>query len=73
MTNQKLLPILENKNLVRDTSSKAILSTNKKMLDDHRQKKAFLKNLVEQSKEIDNLKKDISEIKRLLYRLLEDK
>ena len=42
------------------------------MLEEHRQKKAFLKRIYEQSSEIDGMKRDIQDIKYLLLKLTKD-
>lgn len=73
MTEPKFLPVIDNKDLVRDTRSKALLATNKSLLEEHRQKKNFLTKMLKQSEEIEDMKKDINEIKFLLHKLLEDK
>lgn len=73
MTKPKILPVIDNKDLVRDTQSKALLANNKKLLEEHRQKKQFLAKMLGQSEEIENMKKDIVEIKQLLYKLIKDK
>ena len=73
MTKPKLLPVLDNKDLVRDTQSKALLATNKTLLEEHRQKKQFLTKIMKQSEELENMKKDIADIKYLLHRLVQDK
>ena len=70
MTKPKILPVIDNKNLVRDVQSKALLSTNKSLLEEHRQKKAFLKSLYEQNMEVHKLKEEMSEIKMLLKELV---
>lgn len=73
MTKPKLLPVIDNKDLVRDTQSKALLATNKSLLEEHRQKKQFLSRLLKQTEEIEDMKKDIADIKYLLHRLVQDK
>lgn len=73
MTEPKLIPVIDNKDLVRDTRSKALLATNKSLLEEHRQKKNFLTKVLKQTEEIEDMKKDINEIKFLLHKLLEDK
>ena len=73
MHNTKLVPIAEHKELVRDTYSKAILSTDLNALQEHRLKKKAFEDLMKQSSEIKELKEEMSEIKSLLYRLLRDK
>lgn len=73
MTKPKLLPVIDSKDLVRDTQSKALLATNRAMLEEHRQKKQFLTKLLNQSEELETMKKDISDIKFLLHKLVQDK
>lgn len=73
MTNPKIVPVIDNKDLVRDTRSKALLATNKKLLEEHRQKKQFLTKMLGQSEEIEDIKNEIAEIKQLLYKLVKDK
>ena len=73
MTKPKLLPVIDNKDLVRDTQSKALLATNKTLLDEHRQKKQFFIKMVKQAEEIDLMKKDLADIKHLLHKLVQDK
>lgn len=73
MTKPKLLPVIDNKDLVRDTQSKALLATNRAMLEEHRQKKQFLSKIMKQTEEIEEMKKDIADIKYLLHRLVQDK
>lgn len=73
MIKPKLLPVIDNKDLVRDTQSKALLATNRAMLEEHRQKKQFLTKLLNQSEELETMKKDISDIKFLLHKLVQDK
>lgn len=73
MTEPKIVPIIDNKDLVRDTSSKAILANNKKMLEEHRQKKQFLTRMVKQAEEVESMKKDINEIKLLLRTFIENR
>lgn len=73
MTKPKILPVIDNKDLVRDTQSKALLATNRTLLEEHRQKKQFLQKLLRQSEEIEGMKKDITEIKYLLHKLAQDK
>ena len=48
--------------LVRDVYSKAILSTDLQKLQEHREKKAFFKDLLRQKDEINNLKKSVDEL-----------
>lgn len=56
--------------LVRDTYSKAILSTDISALQQHRQKKEFYKSLVSQKDDINILKAEMQEIKDLLKQIV---
>lgn len=69
----KIARVEDNPDLVRDLSTKAILQTNTDKLNEHRQKKAMLKGVMSHGQEIENLKKEIGEIKELLYKLVSDK
>lgn len=51
--------------LVRDTYSKAILSTDLQKLKEHREKKAFFQDLLRQKDEINKLNKSIDELQSL--------
>jgi len=59
-----------NSSLVRDTSSGAIINTNKSEIAKARNRKKLWK---EQQEEISTLKNDISVMKEMLAKLLEDK
>jgi hypothetical protein len=63
-----------NDNLVRDTSSKAIINTNVKEYYNYVEKRNMMlkqkQELDKQSQEITNLKKDMSEIKDMLSILI---
>jgi len=63
-----------NDNLVRDTSSKAIINTNVKEYYNYVEKRNMMlkqkQELEKQSQEINNLKKDMSEIKDMLSILI---
>jgi len=59
-----------NNSLVRDTSTGAIINTNKSEIAKARNRKKLWK---EQQEEISNLKNDISLMKEMLAKLLEDK
>lgn len=69
----KIAKIIDHPDLIRDMDSKAVLANNLDKYQEHRQKKHFLKNVLNQSQEIDNLKKDINEIKEMLLQLTKDK
>lgn len=56
--------------LIRDMSSKAILNIDKQALDEHRQKRKVMKDLMSQGSRIDKMENDISEIKNMLTELL---
>lgn len=51
--------------LVRDVYSKAILSTDLQKLQEHREKKAFFRDLMRQKDEINNLKESIEELQSM--------
>jgi len=69
----KLAIVKDHKGLVRDLDSKAILNTDNQSLKEHRNKKEFLKNIIENSSKIEKLEEDIIEIKRMLMQLLKGK
>ena len=73
MEKVKIAKIIDHPDLVRDMDSKAVLANNLDRYQEHRQKKHFLKNVMNQGQEIENLKKDISEIKEMLLQLTKDK
>lgn len=73
MENVKTAKIIDHPDLIRDMDSKAVLASNLDKYQEHRQKKHFLKNVMNQGEEIENLKKDISEIKQMLLLLTKDK
>jgi len=66
----KVTIVKEHKGLVRDLESKAILNIDDQSLIEHRNKKKFLKNLIENSNKIEKLESDISDIKTMLMQLL---
>lgn len=67
------LKIIDNKDLVRDTKSKAVLQTNHQKLLEHREKMRMMKNILNYGDDIENLKNDMQEIKSLLLKLTQDK
>jgi protein subunit release factor A len=73
MENVKTAKIIDHPDLIRDMESKAVLASNIDKYQEHKQKKHFLKNVMNQGQEIENLKKDISEIKEMLLQLTKDK
>jgi hypothetical protein len=65
--------VKENERLVRDSDNFAILNTDKTALSQHEKKMAELRRRKAQEEEINNIKRDVSEIKALLHQLLESK
>lgn len=76
----KLTKIADRNNIAKDMTTGAILATDRTMLDEYKAKKAMisaakeseqrLNNIQEKFEEIDELKKDIAEIKQLLRGLV---
>lgn len=64
------MKVRENERLVRDGNTLAILNTDKSVLKSHEQKMEHLRKQKAQEEEINNLKRDISEIKELLGQLI---
>ena len=56
--------------LIRDMNSKAILNIDKQALDEHRQKRKVMRDLLSQGARIDKMETDITEIKSMLIELL---
>lgn len=73
MQNNKYLKVKDRPDLVRDPNSKAILSTDMKALQEHREKRKLFKQLLEKTNEVDQLKADMQEIKAMLHQLLQNK
>lgn len=71
--NTKTTKIIDHPDLIRDMNSKAVLNTNLEKYEEYKKRKNFLKDLMNQGDEIQNLKKDISEIKELLQALIAKK
>lgn len=72
-----MIKVEGNAGLVRDPHSKAILSVDTTALQEHRKKKQMMKKVIDSTKDVDKLKvelddvkKDISEIKSMLHQLL---
>jgi hypothetical protein len=64
-----MIPVLDHKNLYRDSNSKAIINIdNNKELSDYRIKKA---QILKERDELDTLKTDMKEIKIMLQQLME--
>lgn len=71
------LKVIDNKDLVRDPYSKAIMNTNLLALNEHRKKREFAKRAYQNSQkinqlelDINNMNKDITEIKNILTALI---
>lgn len=62
--------VKDNPGLVRDMETKAILTIDNNKYNDHRQKKDFLKKLMNQGEEFEKMKSEINEIKSLLLQLI---
>ena len=73
MDKPKIAKIIDHPDLVRDLNSKAVLANNYDKYQEHKQKKHFLKNVMNQNEEIENLKNDVAEIKNMLLQILKDK
>lgn len=68
---EKYLKVKDHKGLVRDVESKAILSVDHQALLEHRKKKMFVENLVNNNNKIEKLENDVNEIKEMLTQLLQ--
>lgn len=66
----KYLKVEGRDDLVREVHSKAILSTDLKKLQEHREKKQFFKSLITQREDINTLKNEIHQIKELLQQIV---
>ena len=66
----KYLKVEGREDLVREVHSKAILSTDAKKLQEHREKKEFFKSLLAQKDDISTLKAEMTEIKALLQQIV---
>jgi CRISPR/Cas system-associated endonuclease Cas3-HD len=62
------LQVKDHPNLVREIKSKAIINTDTKALKQYLDKKALL---LEKEQKIDNLEKDIKDMKNILQQILE--
>lgn len=69
----KVAKVIDRPDLIRDMESKAILASDTAKYREYKQKKDLLKSTMRYGEEIDNLKKDVQEIKHLLLRLVGDK
>jgi hypothetical protein len=66
----KYLKVEGREDLVRDVDSKAILSTDLRKLQEHREKKEFFKSLLAQKDDINTLKAEMQDIKALLQQII---
>lgn len=73
MSNPDKLLVEDRPDLVRDTYSKAILSRDVNKLHEHRRKMAMMRSLVNNTQDIDELRREVSEIKDLLLELIKQK
>jgi hypothetical protein len=67
----KYAKVEDHNDLIRDMSSKAILTIDQEALENHRRKKAMMRSLVENTKKVQELDNDVKEIKQMLACLLE--
>lgn len=66
----KLALVKDHPDLVRDMESKAILASDQLKYKEYKQKKEMLKSTMKYGEEIENLKKDVQEIRSLLQQLV---
>lgn len=67
------IPVKDNKSLLRDGFSKALLSVDREALSQHRNKRKMMRELIENSTKIVKLEDELNEIKSILQELLKDK
>jgi hypothetical protein len=67
------LKVVDHPELVRDRNSKAILNTDLGALNKYKEEREFRMKLEKIVKENDQLKNDVSEIKNLLLKVLEQR
>ena len=67
---EEILRVEENNDLVRDTSSNAIINTNRSAYEARLAQIEKTKLDAQQSEKINNLEKDVAEIKHLLKQLV---
>ena len=65
--------VAEYKQYEKDTISKGVLNVDKSSLGAYKKQREKLKGVFDSQKEIDVIKKDIDEIKLLLYQLINNK
>lgn len=66
----KVALVKDHPDLVRDLESKAILASDQLKYKEYKQKKEMLKSTMKYGEEIENLKKDVQEIRTLLQQLV---
>ena len=64
------MKVRENERLVRESSNFAILNTDRTALSSHEQKMSRLRKEQAHEEELNNIKRDVTEIKDLLRQLL---
>ena len=62
----------ENKGMVRDTNSRALINTDKDAFSMYKAKRDSDKNAKDIVKDVQNLKQDMFEIKQMLYNLIRE-
>lgn len=63
--------VKDNESLVRDTTNMAILCVNSDVVKHHEKKIIQLKEKEDQKKEINTLKRDVSDIKEMLQQIIQ--
>lgn len=66
----KVALVKDHPDLIRDMESKAILASDQLKYKEYKQKKEMLKSTMKYGEEIENLKKDVQEIRTLLQQLV---
>lgn len=71
ITEKKFLKVEKRPDLVRDTSTKAILAVDKEKLNEHNRLKEYHSNILKNKMEVLELKEDVKELKTILFLILE--
>mgnify|MGYP003335918163 CR=1 FL=1 len=71
--NDNYIKVKDHPNLVRDKKSNAILNTDKEALNKYKEEREFKSKLAKVVKENEQIKSELSEIKALLYKVLEQR
>lgn len=66
----KVALVKDRPDLIRDMESKAILASDQLKYKEYKQKKEMLKSTMKYGEEIENLKRDVQEIRTLLQQLV---